>query len=232
MIPLPGRWTLRPPRGSCLMDLNAISDRLELLRGADPRRRTFGADAHEYRLRPPATEGEVAAFEAEHRIRLPGEYRDFLTKLGNGGAGPCYGLFSLRIFGDDPDPSQQEGMIGDLARPFPHESAWNAGADYWDAAPDPNVDEDAWQAWREEYWSSHLIDGALPICHEGCGYFALLIITGADRGRIWRDGRASDAGIMPVAGPGGVPITFGSWYAHWFDEVSRERKLPPFIDAF
>jgi hypothetical protein len=209
------------------MDMKAFSDRLHLLRAADPGYRVFGAAAHMYRLRPPATEDEVGAFEERHRVRLPDEYRDFLTGLGNGGAGPCYGLFPLGIFWDNPNPARQEGMIGDLARPFPHEDAWNAGADYWEMEPDIEVDEASWRAWRRLYFSRQLIDGALPICHEACGFFLLLIVTGADRGRIWLDGRASDDGIMPVTSGGRLPMTFGHWYANWLDEASRELGLPP-----
>jgi hypothetical protein len=209
------------------MDIEAFSARLRSLRAADPDFRCFGAAAHRYRLGPTATESEVAEFEEKRRVKLPEEYRDFLTRLGSGGAGPCYGLFPLGIFSDNPDPARQEGRIGDLEKPFPHADAWNAGADYWDASPDIEADEDAWRAWRKEYFSRHLIDGALPICHEGCGFFFLLIVTGADRGRIWLDGRASDDGIMPYTGEGTVPLTFGQWYARWLDEVSRELGLPP-----
>ncbi len=47
----------------------------------------FGADSHQYKLAAPASEEVVQKFEAQHGIRLPEEYRDFLTLAGNGGAG-------------------------------------------------------------------------------------------------------------------------------------------------
>ncbi len=55
----------------------------------------FGADRHKYQLRPPASEKDVAAFEARFHILLPEGYRDFLLWMGNGGAGPFYGLYRL-----------------------------------------------------------------------------------------------------------------------------------------
>lgn len=209
------------------MDIQAFSDRLQLLKVADRDRRVFGAAEHHYDLRPPVAEADVRAFEERYRVRLPEEYREFLTRLGDGGAGPCYGLFPLGVFRDDPSPGRQDDSIGDLTKPFPHKVAWNAGEDYLAAAPNFSEDEDAWWGWQEEYFSPRLIDGALPICHEGCGYFFLLIVTGADRGRIWLDGRSSDDGIMPVAGDDDVSLTFERWYAGWLDEASKAVGLPP-----
>ena len=55
----------------------------------------FGADQHEYQLKPPASEEAVAAFEARFHVSLPEGYRDFLLWMGNGGAGPFYGLYRL-----------------------------------------------------------------------------------------------------------------------------------------
>ena len=34
-------------------------------------------------------------FEEKHNLLLPEEYKFFLTQIGNGGAGPYYGLYSL-----------------------------------------------------------------------------------------------------------------------------------------
>jgi hypothetical protein len=37
----------------------------------------------------------LAAFESTNRIGLPNDYRQFLAMIGNGGAGPFYGLARL-----------------------------------------------------------------------------------------------------------------------------------------
>ncbi len=55
----------------------------------------FGADSHKYQRKSPASEDMIAAFEAHIGISLPDGYRNFLLWIGNGGAGPFYGLYSL-----------------------------------------------------------------------------------------------------------------------------------------
>lgn len=69
--------------------------RLRELSTWDRRRRLFGAESHHYRLNPPATPAQVKAFEAQHKISLPVAYRRFIVNIGDGGAGPFYGLAPL-----------------------------------------------------------------------------------------------------------------------------------------
>jgi hypothetical protein len=62
---------------------------------ADPRHKRFGAAQHRYELRPPLSEARLLEIEAASGCRLPPDYRDFLLELGDGGAGPYYGLVPL-----------------------------------------------------------------------------------------------------------------------------------------
>ncbi|MFM7405668.1 MAG: SMI1/KNR4 family protein [Cuspidothrix sp.] len=55
----------------------------------------FGSQKHKYYLNPCLTAAEIIAFEQRHQITLPEDYRNFLMYVGNGGAGPHYGLFPL-----------------------------------------------------------------------------------------------------------------------------------------
>jgi len=76
-----------------MLDPTYIRDSLRRLARAMPN--VFGAGEHEFKLNPPRSEAEVTAFEAKHGIRLPGDYRQFIAEIGNGGAGPYYGVSQL-----------------------------------------------------------------------------------------------------------------------------------------
>jgi hypothetical protein len=65
---------------------------LQQLRDADPDCRLYGSADHGYRLGPRLTPGWLGWLEEHYQIRLPADYRQFLTEVGNGGAGPCAGL--------------------------------------------------------------------------------------------------------------------------------------------
>src|SRR5262245_8500573 len=82
-------------------DVDDLADLLRRLRAADVRRRVFGSDQHGYRLGPASSDVELVAFESAHGVKLPEDYRRFLNTVGNGGAGPFYGLEPLGSFGRD-----------------------------------------------------------------------------------------------------------------------------------
>lgn len=57
--------------------------------------KVFGADKHMYKFNPVIQLSKVRDFERRHKITLPEGYVDFLTQVGDGGAGPDLGLYSL-----------------------------------------------------------------------------------------------------------------------------------------
>ena len=58
----------------------------------------FGADHHQYRLNPPVPESFVRNVEEKCGFTLPSDYRRFITQVGDGGAGPDYGIDPFRNF--------------------------------------------------------------------------------------------------------------------------------------
>ena len=52
----------------------------------------FGASSHKYHLNETVSLEWVRAFEKKYQVELPEEYVFFITKVGNGGASPFYGI--------------------------------------------------------------------------------------------------------------------------------------------
>lgn len=97
-----------------LAKLHDIEAKLATLRARDPDFRLFCARAHRYQLGPVLKEDQLSGLEQEFGATLPDGYRTFLLHIGNGGAGPYYGLFPLA--GGDPEDLTDFNSIKD---PFP-----------------------------------------------------------------------------------------------------------------
>ena len=191
----------------------------------------FGAGEHRFELNAPLSEQEVQQFEALHRITLPAEYRHFITTIGNGGAGPTYGIFPLglmdHVFGLEPW-EMAEGFVGTLSEPFRHNGAWNdltgrpedRGIDYKHPEYKTLADE-----FESRYWSGTVMNGAMPICHTGCALRIWLVVSGSQAGNLWFDKRADVGGVIPLTKEDGSPLTFDAWYHQWLDQCLREAGL-------
>jgi hypothetical protein len=181
-----------------LWDRAEVAGRLDILRRTDRRFTRFGSEAHRYRLNQPLTPSEVTAFESRYGLSLPGDYRSFLLEVGDGGAGPFYGIFRLDR-SDLPDRCAEDLLPGFLAEEFPHTQPWNDVGDFGPEA-------------EEKYDDPAHIRGSLNLSHQGCGYMVRLVLNGPQRGTLWEDGRCSDMGITPFA-PG-----FAAWYLRWLND--------------
>lgn len=207
------------------IEIELIREKLERCRNAIKRPNVFGADSHEFKLNPPLHESDIVQFESEHRIRLPEDYRLFLSEIGNGGAGPYYGVFKLGEMDDGFKHKRwkvNDGFVGDLSKPFPNSDTWNDLPLF----PDEQDDEDAYaaelDAFDETYWDTRNVNGAIPICHQGCAYRNWLIIVGPEAGNVWEDLRVDHKGLMPVESKRGHRAGFLEWYNDWLtDAVSQ-----------
>ena len=197
--------------------------RFERLRTAAPE--VFGANGHQFALNAPLVETQVLTFERQHAIRLPPEYRRFLIELGNGGAGPYYGVHPLGTFdGVSDDVRPWDDFVGSLAEPFAFREPWNDLVDCPDHAL-ADTDEEEYErrmnAFESRYWHPSVMNGAFPVCHKGCALRIWLVVSGGEAGNVWCDDRADYGGIAPVLTHGGGRATFGAWYIEWLDEALR-----------
>lgn len=73
----------------------ACLEKLARLRNLDRRYQAFGAENHGYVLKPCVSDERVESFESDNNFKLPDELRSFYTQVGNGVAGPEYGLTAM-----------------------------------------------------------------------------------------------------------------------------------------
>jgi hypothetical protein len=109
-------------------------------------------------------------------------------------------------------------FVGVLSEPFPLESEWN---DLAGMPPAELLESDEAEYFRlldefdGRYWRPSLMNGAMPICHEGCALRIWLVVTGVQAGRLWHDGRSDRTGVKPLQLPDGSAATFSLWYSEW-----------------
>lgn len=75
--------------------LQKIASTWEVLKTQDPTFQVIGSDIHHYNNRGVISQEELAAFEEQHTIQLPEEYKSYLLEVSNGGIGVEGRMFSL-----------------------------------------------------------------------------------------------------------------------------------------
>jgi hypothetical protein len=139
--------------------LRRIRTKLSRLRTHDPMLQHFGTTSHGYRLNPPLPTERLEALERRYEIRLPEEYRQFLLHLGDGGAGPAYGVLPL-----------EQGLDMEMAK-----ALWMPFV-----PPTSRAEARGCNGCEEGYEQGLLILGDI-----GCGLLNYLVITGPEAGNIW-----------------------------------------------
>jgi hypothetical protein len=125
------------------------------------------------------SESDVATCEQELGCALPEDFRRFLMEVG-AGAGPYYGVWGLQPSvawlqhlaaelvteeGIEIKPSQPFPLTGEHLRDI--EGKIRAQSNHpWAAATYPN-------------------HGFLPICHQGCTFWSVLVLEGEFAGKMW-----------------------------------------------
>lgn len=216
-----------------------IKEKLAELRALDGDQDLFGAAFHGYKLNEVCSENEIKAFEEKFGCVLPAGYKEFLTRVGNGGAGPGYGVFPLglmdRNFGfakwddDFVSPDKRFKFTG----PYNDTSILYRGAPEQATFSNPEEYEAEYEKWLEEnsedleleYWIKHSMDGAIPICHHGCSNRSWLVVSeGAEYGTIWADDTADSGGVYPETLDGQPRIGFFEWYLDWLIKSIAEVR--------
>jgi hypothetical protein len=153
---------------------------------------------------PPMTEEDVTAFEEEKGIRLPEDYRRFLTTIAASGNQPFYGLLPLR---------QEESTV---EQPFPYTLDHIL---YFLHMTEEEMDE-----FYDDDTPFTADNGLIALCTEGDGMDSVLVVNSKDPdtyGTVWYYDLANDCGIIPMRNKDtGKPFHFLDWLEYWADRTA------------
>lgn len=165
----------------------------------------FGASSHRYVLNPPVSEAKVLQFEAQYRIQLPACYRTFLTEVGNGGAGPFYGIYPLGKDINEFCYDESFDFLRNDCMLYPKMTD-----EYWDAFVNKLENEDDAPY---ETLAGVVFGGLLPIGHQGCTYYHVLVLNG-----IW-EGKVVNMDYDLQKPKFTFDDNFLDWHERWLDEI-------------
>ena len=162
----------------------------------------FGESHHIFTPQAPLSEQDVQLFEAQHGVRLPQDYREFVLGVANGCPGPGYGILRLEQWAEAVTCPTCQLPQDYLARPCPLR---------------PDLPRDSWREAlgcpaHEQY------QGAITVSRRDDTRYCLLIVSGACRGRVVQ---VDLGGACPRFAP---QLKFLDWYEDWLDETLESAQ--------
>lgn len=194
---------------------NYIKNLIKKVAEKDKNYEIFGAKVHQYELNETVSLEWVRAFEKQFQVKLPQEYVFFITKVGNGGVGPYYGIDPLsldedyvRYYNNLSKPSiYNEDYLqfyNDNITLFENKKRYDAQED----------DEEAFHEKQKQIYDT-LENGTLNINNQGCTCDALLVVNGSRAGEIVYIDWELDVDYPP----GLINMTFLEWYQGFFEAI-------------
>lgn len=145
----------------------------------DSGRQVFGAEKHQYRINPVLPIEEIRKAEEERHVRFPQEYVFYLTRVGNGGAGPYYGLYPFeRVLKENGNPFLGQLLEQTVTTKLSKEQ-WREHRKILDELGETNETDAAY----EKYLDS-LCSNMISIGTQGCTLDNMLMLSGGDADRI------------------------------------------------
>lgn len=171
-----------------------------------------GKDAPEWK--PPVTEKQVNNYEAEKGIKIPEDYRRFITTAASAGSKPFYGLYGLF----EKKPSYEVKPVVEKRFQYTikkglkvYEMSEDEVGKFWEESDDREYDQ-----------------GFFVLCTEGCGMDSILIVNTDDEetyGSVWFYDLANDFGIMPIYNPQTKkPMSFLDWLEYYVDKSLKLQE--------
>jgi len=204
---------------------------VEILKRAqriDKKYELFGTSKHKYKLNPTISVSFVREVEAKYGFTLPEDYFRFITEVGDGGAGPDYGIepFAdfLKTVASSGAERFREAYRESLANPFePREMQANEVEDF-------AFNRRAYEQNPNDFFVYEKLDenalcdtdGFLVIGTQGCQWDFGLVVTGTRRGSVFV--MDNEGAYAYVAG------SFSEFYREWLNSISDTKKLQEKLD--
>ena len=155
----------------------------------------------------PLADKAVKEYELQNQITLPEDYRRFITTVASGGTQPFYGLYCL-------GEGTQNELKAAVNKKFPYTIrkplcvAELSDEEYDALFESEELEADA---------------GYVPLCHEGCGMYSILIVNSDDEdtyGTVWFYDLCNDAGVYPLIDPvSRNTMSFLDWLEYYVDKT-------------
>lgn len=200
------------------MTRSEVQKILDAARQLDPGYALFGAKKHQYRLRPPLAPALIHKIEARHGLELPEDYVYFLTEIGDGGAGPDYGIDSFAEQFRETGQKWLPRYWAALGQPFEPRPMEPEEVEEYSIVTREGYEKDPLRYFiqeipEEEDWSR----GLLTLGTHGCQWDFALVLTGPHRGRVFD---TDNEGGYSLAAE-----SFTAYYEAWLARISDPQYV-------
>lgn len=135
----------------------------------------FGSSSHQYRVNGKLAAKELADWQAHNQVTLPEPFAQFLTKVGNGGAGPYYGIYSIEKAASY---TERQALLAEaVLHPGMTKEEWNHLTE--PLTNDEDIPDEEYDDARNK-----VLGGMLCIGTQGCEYDMYLVLEGKHRGEL------------------------------------------------
>ena len=195
---------------------------LNAARRIDENCEMFGASKHRYLLNPPIRKSFVRGVEERYGFKLPEDYFDFITEVGDGGAGPDYGITPFVELVQKGQNTRAEAYAADyrrsLAKEFTPRSMRTDEVDEYAI-----VTKEYYEKNPEQYFVYDKFDddnlcitnGFFVLGTHGCQWDFGMVVSGERRGQIFDMDNEGAYGF--------AAYSFAEFYQNWLDRISDKE---------
>ena len=182
----------------------------------------FGASRHQYRLNPPIEKSFVRRVEERYGFQLPEDYFHFITEIGDGGAGPDYGIDPFIKFLEKKGTPGAEAYAAAyrcaLAKPFaPRPMRADEVEDFAIVTRAGYEKNPELYFVCDEFDDDGITDGFFVLGTHGCQWDFGIVVSGERRGQVFDMDNEGAYGF--------AASSFEKFYRNWLDRISDKERF-------